>query len=156
MIFLVAFVLVCYGTGAAFIEGFVNYPSWRFIGEAEFRTYHQFISPRVLAFLVAPLILGTAFTLFLLWTRPPSVPSWMVWTALAAQTVMWISTATIQVPIQIELGTVGRDLVLLERLIITNLWLRRLPMAINGVLFLWMALRVMDVSVRGLRHDQRA
>ncbi|MCI0518460.1 MAG: hypothetical protein L0Y45_11585, partial [Woeseiaceae bacterium] len=61
-VFLIAFALVFYGNGAAFIESFVNYPSWPLIGQNEFVTYHRFISPRVLAFLVAPALLGTLFT----------------------------------------------------------------------------------------------
>ena len=31
-IFLIAFALVFYGNGAAFVESFVNYPSWPLIG----------------------------------------------------------------------------------------------------------------------------
>ena len=31
-IFALAFALVCYGNGAACVESFVNYPSWRLIG----------------------------------------------------------------------------------------------------------------------------
>ena len=74
--FVIAFALVFYGTGAAFVEGFVNYPGWQLIGPDEFITYHQFISPRVLAFLVAPLILGTVFTILMLWSRPAAIPAW--------------------------------------------------------------------------------
>ena len=44
LIFLTAFALVCYGTGAAFMESFVNYASWHLIGEVEFVGYHRFIS----------------------------------------------------------------------------------------------------------------
>src|SRR5688572_22581697 len=86
-IFLIAFALVFYGNGAAFIESFVNYPSWHLIGEDEFIAYHQFISPRVLTFLVAPALLGTAFTILMLWARPVAIPAWAVWAAIAAQAV---------------------------------------------------------------------
>lgn len=64
-IFLTAFALVFYGTGAAFIEGFVNYASWPLIGGDEFVAYRRFISPRVIALLVAPLLLGTVFTILM-------------------------------------------------------------------------------------------
>ena len=106
-IFLAAFILVFYGTGAAFIEGFVNYSSWHIIGASEFVAYHQFITPRVLAFLVAPLLLGTAFTILMLWFRPAPIPAWAVWITIVAQLVVWISTVAIQVPIQIELSEHG-------------------------------------------------
>jgi hypothetical protein len=36
-IFLAVFVFVFYGMGAAFVESFVNYPTWRLIGTAEFQ-----------------------------------------------------------------------------------------------------------------------
>lgn len=145
-IFLIAFALVFYGTGAAFIESFVNYPSWHLIGTDQFIAYHQFISPRVLTFLVAPLLLGTAFTILLLWSRPAAIPAWAVWAAVAAQAVVWISTVTIQVPIQLQLNH-GLSVDLIARLIQTNFWLRRIPYAICAGLFLWMAARVMGPTV---------
>lgn len=144
-IFLIAFALVFYGTGAAFIQSFVNYASWPLIGADEFIAYHQFISPRVLAFLVAPLLLGTVFTILMLWSRPAAIPAWAVWTAIAAQAVVWVSTVTIQVPIQLQLSEHGLSAELIERLIETNFWLRRIPYAICAGLFLWMGAQVIDV-----------
>lgn len=150
-IFLTAFALVFYGNGAAFIESFVNYSSWHLIGDAEFIAYHRFISPRVLTFLVAPALLGSAFTISLFWWRPAAIPVWAVWAAFVAQAVVWVSTATIQVPIQLRLGQQGPAAELLERLIATNFWLRRIPYAICAGLFLWMAGQAM-----GARDEERA
>jgi len=143
-IFLIGFALVFYGTGASFIESFVNYPSWRFIGAGEFTAYHQFITPRVLIFLVAPLLLSTAFTVLMLWSRPDAIPAWAVWVAIAAQVIVWVSTATIQLPIQNQLSEHGLSVELIERLIKTNFWLRRIPYALCAGLFLWMAAQVMN------------
>ena len=148
-IFLIAFALVFYGTGAAFIEGFVNYASWDLIGTDEFIAYHRFISPRVLTFLVAPLLLGTVFTILMLWSRPAAIPAWAVWAAIAAQAIVWISTITIQVPIQLQLSDHGLSVELVERLIETNFWLRRIPYAICAGLFLWMAAQVMGATGEG-------
>lgn len=145
-IFLIAFALIFYGTGAAVIESFVNYSSWHLIGADEFIAYHQFISPRVLMFLVAPLLLGTAFTILMLWSRPAAIPAWAVWAAIAAQAVVWASTVTIQVPIQFQLSDHGLSVELIERLIKTNFWLRRIPYAICAGLFLWMAAQVMGAN----------
>ena len=142
-IFVLAFALVFYGNGAAFVESLVNYPSWRLIGANEFTAYHRFIGPRVIAFLVAPAALGTIFTVLLLKSRPAPIPLWAVWVAVLLQAVVWVSTATIQVPIQIALSTDGFSAPLLDRLIETNWWLRRVPYAACAVLFLWMAARVM-------------
>lgn len=144
--FLIAFALVFYGNGAAFVESFVNYSSWHLIGAGEFIAYHQFISPRVLAFLVAPALLGTVFTILMLWSRPAAIPAWAVWTAIATQAVVWISTATIQVPIQIQLSERGLSVELIDRLIGTNIWLRRIPYAICAGMFLWMAAHVIGAK----------
>ena len=141
--FLIAFALVCYGTGAAVIESFVNYSSWHLIGAGEFIAYHQFITPRVLTFLVGPLLLGTAFTILMLWSRPATIPAWAVWVALAAQAVVWVSTVTIQVPIQLQLSEHGLSVELVDRLITTNFWLRRIPYAVCAGVFLWMAAQAM-------------
>jgi hypothetical protein len=145
-IFVIAFALVFYGNGAAFIESFVNYSSWHLIGTAEFLAYHHFISPRVLAFLVAPSLLGTVFTLAMLWHRPDRIPSWAVWAAIVAQVIVWVSTATIQVPIQVQLGSHGLSIPLVERLIVTNFWLRRIPYGACAGLFLWMGARAVNVD----------
>jgi hypothetical protein len=82
----------------------------------------------------------------MLWSRPAAIPAWAVWAAIAAQAVVWVSTVTIQVPIQIQLGDHGLSVELIERLIKTNFWLRRIPYAIFAGLFLWMAAQVMGAS----------
>lgn len=140
-IFVLAFALVFYGNGAAFIESFVNYPSWHLIGNDAFLNYHKFIGPRVIAFLVVPALLGTVFTIVLLWSRPAAIPLWSVWVAILLQLVVWVSTATIQIPIQLQLAVQGASPALLERLMETNWWFRRVPYAVCAALFLWMATR---------------
>lgn len=142
-VFIAAFVLAFYTTGAGFIESFVNYPSWQLIGEAEFIAYHRFISPRVLLLLVLPALLCTVFTIAMLWSRPVAIPAKAVWLSLALQAVVWISTATLQVPIQLELGSNGLSIDLIERLIRTNLWLRRIPQGLAALLFVWMMARTL-------------
>jgi len=145
-IFVIAFALVFYGNGAAFVESFVNYSSWHLIGSDEFIAYHHFIAPRVLTFLVAPALLGTVFTVLMLWARPSTIPLWAVWAAIAVQAVVWISTATIQIPIQVQLSAHGLSLDLVDYLIETNFWLRRIPYAICAGLFLWMAARAISAG----------
>jgi hypothetical protein len=147
-IFVLAFALVFYGNGAAFVESFVNYPSWHLIGSDAFLNYHRFIGPRVIAFLVVPAVLGTVFTIVLLRFRPAAIPPWSVWVAILLQTVVWVSTATIQVPIQLQLTAQGASAALLERLMETNWWLRRVPYAACAALFLWMAARAITPHER--------
>jgi hypothetical protein len=140
-VFLIAFSLTLYGNGAGFMESFVNYPSWHLIGESEFTAFHQFITPKVVAFLVAPRLLGTLFTVLMLWFRPPAIPLWAVWAALALQAPVWIATVFIQAPIQLELSDQGLSLPLIEQLIGSDFWLRRVPYAACAGLFVWMAAR---------------
>lgn len=147
-IFVLAFALVLYTNGAGFIESFVNYPSWSLIGADTFPRYHRFIGPRVIALLVAPAVLGTLLTIALLWWRPAAIPLWPVWAAILLQAVVWVSTATIQVPIQMQLPEQGAVPALMDRLIVTNWWLRRIPMALCAALFAWMAARAISAGER--------
>lgn len=142
--FLAAFAFVFFANGAASVESFVNYPSWPLIGADEFTQFHRFIGPRVIAFLVAPALIGTALTILMLWLRPRAVPLWAVWVAIVLQVVNWVSTVAIQLPIQFELTANGLSVPLIERLIETSFWLRRVPhMAVAG-LFLWMGSKVLE------------
>lgn len=137
-LFLFAFALVLYGTGASFVESFVNYPTWPLIGAAEFRTYHRALSPLVIGYLVVPMLAGTALTFLLVWSRPKAISRWAIWLSVVLQMIIWISTAAVQIPIQIQLSNDGLSLALVERLISTNLWLRKVPQILNVILFLWM------------------
>jgi hypothetical protein len=144
--YILAFALIFYANGAAFVESFVNYPSWRLIGANEFLGYHQFISPRVVAFLVVPALSATVLTGIMLKYRPASIPAWSVWTALALQVVVWVSTAAIQIPLQLEFSSKGFSEERLASLLISNFWLRRIPLAVAAALFLWMTHRVISAA----------
>ena len=138
-LFLVTFALVFYNLGASFIESFVNYPTWRLIGANEFRAYHQAVGPLYIIYGVAPGVLTTVLTLLLLYFRPPAIPTWTIFLAVGLQLIMWVSSVSIQIPIQMQLDKEGLSLPLINRLIVTNLWLRRVPSSVNAVLFLWMS-----------------
>ena len=140
--FALALGLVCYGNGAAFIESFVNYPSWHLIGVGEFRAYHHFIGPRVIALLVAPALLGTLCTALLLWYPPPRVSRGAIWVALGLQLAIWAATLAVQLPIQRHFSAYGWSAPLADRLMATNFWMRRLPYGACAILFLWMAARL--------------
>ena len=137
-LFLVTFSLVFYGLGASFVESFVNYPTWKAIGPGEFRSYHQALSSLIVPFMVIPLVVTTILTALLLWFRPAAIPLWAIWLSLGLQIIIWISTLTIQLPIQFALSSDGLSIPAIERLITTNLWLRKIPGVINAGLFFWM------------------
>src|SRR3954464_13898285 len=144
-LFLVTFALVFYGMGAASVESFVNYPTWPLIGANEFRAYHRALGPLIIGYMVIPLLVMTLLTILLLWFRPAPIPRWMVWLAIGLQLVVWISTFTIQLPIQGQLSADGLSLPLIDRLRVTSFWFRRVPYTANAFLFLWM----MSVLLRG-------
>jgi hypothetical protein len=144
-LFLVTFALIFYGMGAASVESFVNYPTWPLIGANEFRAYHRALGPLIIGYMVIPMLVATLLTILLLWIRPTAIPRWMVWLAIALQLVVWISTFTIQLPIQGQLSAEGLSLPLIDRLRVTSFWLRRVPHMANAFLFLGM----MSVLLRG-------
>lgn len=144
--FILALALIFYANGAAFMESFVNYPSWRLIGPDSFLRYHHFISPRVIAFLVAPALLGTVFTFLMLRSRPAAIPLWSVWVAIGLQVIVWVSTAAIQIPIQREFGANGFSEPHLVTLMTSNFWLRRIPLGLTAALFLWMTHKVISAA----------
>lgn len=137
-LFLITFALTFYGVGASIVESFVNYPTWRLIGPREFLAYHQAIGPLVIGYMVIPMIVATVLTTLLVWFRPARIPRWAIWMSVVLQLLIWVSTVAIQVPIQVELSTSGLSLPLIDQLIVTNLWFRKVPQVVNTVLFLWM------------------
>jgi hypothetical protein len=130
---------VFYNLGASFIESFVNYPTWRLIGANEFPAYHQAVGRLYIMYGVAPGVLSTVLTLLLLYYRPAAIPAWAISLAIGLQLIMWVASATIQIPIQMHLDKEGLSLTLINRLIATNFWSRRVPSSVNAVLFLWMS-----------------
>ena len=135
---LITFALVFYGLGAASVESFVNYPTWPLIGANEFRAYHRALSPLIIGYMVIPMLVTTLLTILLVWMRPAGIPRWMIWLAIVLQLIVWISTVTIQLPIQGQLSANGLSLPLIERLRMTSFWFRRVPHTANAILFLWM------------------
>ena len=145
-LFLITFALVFYGTGASFVESFVNYPTWRLIGANEFRDYHQALGPLIIGYMVIPMLLTTLLTVLLLWLHPALIPRWAIRLAVVLQLIVWISTFAIQIPIQMQLSADGLSLPLIDQLIFTNFWLRKVPQIINSFLFLWMMSLLLNLN----------
>jgi hypothetical protein len=148
-LFLLTFALVLYGTGASFVESFVNYPTWPLIGPNEFRAYHQALSPLVIGYMVIPMLITTLLTGLLLWFRPIPIPRWAIRLAVMLQLMIWISTFAVQLPIQARLSRDGLSLPSIEHLIFTNWWLRKVPQIINTFLFMWMMSLLLRRTYRG-------
>jgi hypothetical protein len=93
------------------------------------------------------MLIGTIFSIVLLWVRPIQIPLWAILAAVLLQLVVWVSTATIQLPIQFQLGADGLSIPAIERLIFTNLWFRKVPQVITSALFIWMMYKVLRSKV---------
>jgi len=146
-LFLATFCLIFYGMGASFVESFVNYPTWRLIGANEFRAYHNALGPLVIGYMVIPMLVGTVLSIVMLWVRPIQIPLGAILAAVILQLIIWVSTATIQLPIQFQLGADGLSIPAIERLIFTNLWFRKVPQVITSALFVWMMYTVLRERV---------
>src|SRR5687767_13997732 len=104
-IFIVFVLVIFYSTGAGFLESFVNYPLWHIIGpSSSWVPYHTALGPKIIVALAIPsLPLSLILNILLIFFRPLSIPKWTVWTCLIMLLVAFISTITIQIPMQIEL-----------------------------------------------------
>lgn len=96
--------------------------------------------------MVIPMLITTILTILLLWFRPPPIPRWAIGLAVVLQLITWVSTFAIQLPIQMQLSEDGLSLPLINRLIFTNWWLRKVPQIINAILFLWMMSLLLRVN----------
>lgn len=138
--------LALYTVGAAAMDGFVVYHTWRFVGEAEFAQMHMESGNRIIAFFVFPTLLMTVFCVLQFWHRPKVISRELVWGALICTIIPWVSSIFIQIPMQAKLSQ-GKDVALLERLIVTD-WIRVIPGWGLGIIVLVMITRIITQSQR--------
>ena len=144
--FALMFGLALYVGGGYFVETFVNYPSWRMIGAAEFRDYHNVLGPRIITFMVAPWFVEIALTFLLIRFRPGSVPLSALLLAQTFNLIALASSIFIQIPIQLQFGATGMSTAALDRLIETDP-IRWVSFILKFFVYLWMMLRVVNDPV---------
>jgi len=128
------FALFFYGLGAGMMDSFVVYHTWKFIGPSEFANAHVESGRRIVPFFVIPMLLMTVFLVLLFWYRPGVISRKELWLALVCAIIPWLSSAFIQIPMQVELSK-GKNEVLLQQLISTD-WIRIIPTWIMaGIVF---------------------
>jgi hypothetical protein len=146
LIFVTTFALMFYILGATFMEGFVNYRTWRLIGAAEFPAYRRSVGRKVVPFVALPVVFSLLTNAVLLGYRPSGIPAWCLGcTLILTLFAMGISVA-FQVPIQLDLDRKGMSQASIRRLISIE-WLRAAAHIVNATLFLWM----MAVYMKGAR-----
>lgn len=98
LLFLVHLASCLYMVGVIWFVQIVHYPLFASVGSAEFPFYerrHAAITTWVVA---PPMLIEGMTALLLFWFRPAGLSNWLLWTCLALLSVIWISTALVQVP----------------------------------------------------------
>lgn len=146
--FLILFWFVC---GATLLQGWGNYPMWLDMGDAmsneaflEIRRAHY---PIIYPLAVIPGAVSGVLHALLLWLRPAGVSLVLLWTIFLLGLWIGVSTFAVQIPLQDRLDAFGYERAVVERLIETDLWARKLP----GLLAMALAVPLTWQAVRRRR-----
>lgn len=128
-----------YSIGAGFVESLANYPVWHIIGPSDvWVNYHVLLGSKIIVVLAIPaLLLQLVTNILLVIFRPASVPKWTVLLTLLLLLIAIISSAFIQIPIQVKLDS-GYNQTMVDRLINTDLILRVSTGVVRGVVIVYM------------------
>lgn len=120
----------------------VHYPMFRHVGEGSFPGYAR-LHQRLTTWVVGPFMLVEAFTAVgLIYRSPASIPPSWLWTGMALVFVIWLSTATLQVPRHGALAESGFSTTQHSALVRTN-WVRTIAWTARGVLMTTIACRLL-------------
>ena len=134
-------VSTCYMVGLIWMVQIVHYPLFAKVGTEKYQEYqlgHQSLTTLVVG---PPMLVEIITAVMLLWYRPPGVPAWLIYSAMALVFMIWISTALIQVPCHEKL-TSGFDASAHSRLVVSN-WIRTIAWTARGALVTWMLVYVL-------------
>jgi hypothetical protein len=113
------FALTFFSFGTAMMDYFLVYPSRVIVGTAEFVQYHTLLKERIIPISVLPFLLMTLLNVWLIFVHPPGLPKSLIWLSLVLLVLDWISTAFIQIPMNVELGK-GKNTELIHKVMQTN------------------------------------
>jgi uncharacterized membrane protein len=136
------FLLVFYAFGASMMDSFAMYHTWFFVGDKEFSRMHIESGRRIVIVFVLPTLLMTLFLVLQFWHRAKAIPRKLLWVALVCTIIPWLSSAFIQIPMQIKLDQ-GRYVQLLRALTETD-WIRVVPTFILAGVALVMLMRCIE------------
>ena len=131
-------VATLYMVGLIWFVQLVHYPLLAQVGKAEFAAFERAHVARTGPVVGPPMLIELATTAGLLVTAPFGVPAGATWLGAALLTIVWGSTALLQVPSHRRLGE-GFDARTHRRLVTTN-WIRTAAWTARGALVLWMQL----------------
>ncbi|NNF57532.1 MAG: hypothetical protein HKN04_04755 [Rhodothermaceae bacterium] len=126
--------------GAIWIVQLVHYPLFSGVGEAGWTAYEGQHQTRI-TWIVGPLMVVELVTaVWLVFERPPFVPTWMALLGVLLVGVIWLSTAFVQVPLHNTLSQ-GFDATAHQRLVATN-WIRTVAWSLRAGLVSWFVYRL--------------
>jgi hypothetical protein len=122
-------------TGLIWFVQIVHYPLFKMVGIGEFERYER-AHTRLTSWVVGPpMLIEAATSLYMVLRTPAEVPAWQAWSGLALVALIWISTATLQVPQHRRLETAFEPSAH-GRLVRTN-WIRVLFWSLRAALVLY-------------------
>lgn len=116
------FAMTFFSYGTALMDYFLVYPSRMLVGTAEFVAYHALLEVRIIPISVVPFAVLTLLNWLMLLFRPAGISKSFVWASLICLLADWVSTAFVQIPMNLQLGE-GKNVALIQRVMDTN-WLR--------------------------------
>ncbi len=138
------FHLLCtvFMTGLIWLVQVVHYPAFHFIPESDAVRFAVFHTTRI-TWVVAPVMIVEGLTLaVLLFQRDISLAFKIG--AACLLLVIWVSTATLQVP-QHSILALGKDVSAIDRLVSTN-WLRTIAWTLKSGLVSWELCRLFNLK----------
>lgn len=136
-VFLVHAGATWYMTGLIWFVQVVHYPLLRNVGGSVFVTYEKRHTTLTTWAVGPPMLIEAAAAVLLFWIRPSGIFTWQVWAGAGLLTIIWLSTALLQVPCH-NLLSRGFDVAVHDRLVTTN-WIRTIGWSSRGLLVLCMA-----------------
>ena len=122
-------------TGLIWFIQIVHYPLLNRVGVEAFASYEG-AHTRLTSWVVGPpMLIEAATSLNMVFWPPAGVSAGQAWSGLALVAVIWISTATMQVPQHRRLAT-GFDPSVHRSLVLTN-WIRVLAWSLRALLVLY-------------------
>ena len=144
-IFLMYLLLTFYCFGAAMINEFVEYHSWRdaerFMSAADFAAWLTASSKIRVPFLVLPLIMDTILAFSLIRYLPVTAPKRILWIILTCHIVAWASTFIFQLPLELQLSSKGYSAVIMEQILSTD-WIRKIAFFVEIHCIVYLARKV--------------
>ena len=142
LVFMLNLVATWYMVGLIWMVQVVHYPLFNRVGDQTFQRYEEDHNRLITPVVGIAMLLEIATAFALLMSRPPEFPNWAAWLGVVLVSVIWLSTAFIQVPSHSILLEGFQDSAY-QRLVQSN-WIRTLCWTVRGILLGYFCLRMFE------------